>query len=92
MESRRNAHAELAGRLREIREEIYGLDSIPVLSEALGIPAWTWSNFESGVVIPGLLLLRFMALTGAHPRWLLTGEGPKFLGPGTDPVREPPQP
>jgi len=32
--------------------------------------------------IPGWALLRFLAHTGAEPRWLLTGEGPRYrVGP-----------
>jgi hypothetical protein len=73
-------HHDLARRLREVRDELYGDGDtgLTAVSSALGLPAWTWSNFEAGVVIPGGLLLRFMAATGAHPHWLLTGRGDRY--------------
>ena len=43
----------LAHRLREIRLAIYGENGVPLLAEALAIPAQTWANYESGVNIPG---------------------------------------
>ena len=43
----------LAGRLRELRLELYGVHGGPVLAEALGLPARTWAHYESGVTIPG---------------------------------------
>ena len=51
----------------------------PLMAEALGIPARTWAHYESGVTIPGLVLLRFIDATGAEPYWLLTGEGERGL-------------
>lgn len=38
-------------------------------------------NYETGVVIPATVILRFIEITRASPRWLLTGEGPPFLEP-----------
>jgi hypothetical protein len=70
-----NQTAALAHRLHEIRLEIYGEDGGPLLAETLGVPARTWANYESGVTIPGLVLLRFIEATDVEPHWLLTGEG-----------------
>jgi hypothetical protein len=64
----------LARNLREVRLKMYGEQGGPLMAEALGVPARTWANYESGVVIPGLVLLRFIQVTGVEPHWLLTGE------------------
>jgi type IV secretory pathway TrbD component len=64
----------LGVRLREIREELYG-DGADVLAAALGLPERTWLNYECGVVMPAIVLLQFIVLTGADPHWLLGGEG-----------------
>jgi hypothetical protein len=73
--------AAIAGRLRLIRSEIFGEHGGPELADQLGIPSRTWCNYESGVTIPGEVLLRFLAITDAGPLWLLDGEGPKYLAP-----------
>jgi hypothetical protein len=72
------AWATLAGRLREIRVDLWGEAGAQALADSVGVPLRTWVGYESGVTIPGLTLLRFIEATGAVPRWLLTGEGPKF--------------
>lgn len=71
----------IAGRVRAIRDELYGEDGGPRLAEALGLPFRTWSNYEAGVTIPGEVLLSFIEITGVSPHWLLTGEGHRYLGP-----------
>jgi hypothetical protein len=68
----------LAGRLREVRLDLYGEHGGPLLAEALQIPTSTWLRYESGTPIPGLVLLRFMEVVGVEGHWLLTGEGPKY--------------
>jgi hypothetical protein len=68
----------LAARVREIRLETFGEDGVTPLSLAMRIPARTWENYEGGVTIPALVLLRFIELTGAAPLWLLTGEGGRY--------------
>jgi hypothetical protein len=73
-----NSHA-LALRLRELRLCMYGEHGGPLLAEALEIPARTWANYESGVTIPGLVLLRLIEVTGIEPRWLLSGEAQEGL-------------
>jgi hypothetical protein len=65
----------LATRIREVRRELYGEQGAPLLAEDLDLPTRTWLNYESGVVIPATVILRFIVLTGANPRWLLTGQG-----------------
>ena len=68
----------LAGRMRAVRLDRYGEHGGPLLAEDLRIPTRTWVRYESGVSIPGLVLLRFIELTGVEPRWLLTGDGPRY--------------
>ena len=70
---------ELAQRIREIREEIYGEHGGPLLAEALDIPFRTLLNYEDGAAIPASAILRFIEATRAHPHWLYTGEGEKYL-------------
>lgn len=72
----------LCRRLRQVRLELYGENGGPMLAEALGLPFRTWVNYESGITVPGLVMLRFIALTGACPHWLLTGELPQYSQTG----------
>src|SRR4051794_10214761 len=74
MTRRTDRHAFL-DRVRLVRRETYGEDGILQLAEDLGIPARTWENYEAGAIIPDTILLRFVCLTEAMPRWLLTGQG-----------------
>ncbi len=69
----------LARRVREIREELYGAHGGPLIAQALQVPFRTWLNYESGCTIPAPSILRFIELTGANPHWLLTGRGEKYL-------------
>ena len=66
--------AALAQRIKEMRAIRYG-DDLATAAAACDVPELTWVNYESGVTIPGHVLLRFIEATGASPRWLLTGEG-----------------
>ena len=68
----------LAGRLRAVRLERYGEHGGPLLAEDLGIPARTWIRYESGVPLPGWVLLRFIAVASVEPQWLLSGEGRRY--------------
>jgi len=72
----------LARRIREIREDLYGEHGGPMLAEALGLPFRTWYNYEAGCTIPAHSILRFIEVTDAHPHWLLTGEGERYLSRG----------
>ena len=74
--------AAIAGRLRLIRSETVGEHGGPELADQLGLPFRTWLNYESGVTIPGEVLLRFLEITDTEPLWLLGGEGPKYRTPG----------
>jgi len=69
----------LAERIRAIRVELYGEHGGPLLAEAMGIPFRTLHNYETGCTIPAQAILRLIELTGAHPHWLLTGSGERFL-------------
>ncbi len=69
---------DLANRVREIRIAMYGNHGGSMLAEALGIPFRTWHNYESGCTIPAHTILQLIEVTGAHPHWLLTGEGERF--------------
>jgi hypothetical protein len=69
----------LAERVREIRIALYGLNGGPLLADALRIPFRTWLNYENGCTIPAHTILRLIEVTGAHPHWLLTGEGDRFV-------------
>ena len=71
----------LAERIREIRIDLYGNNGGPILAQALRIPFRTLHNYENGYTIPAPTILQFIELTGAHPHWLLTGEGERFLDP-----------
>lgn len=68
----------LGHRVREIRLELYGNHGGPLLAGALGIPFWRLMTYEQGQVIPAQTILKFIETTGAHPHWLLTGEGMKY--------------
>jgi hypothetical protein len=70
---------DLASRVREVREELYGAHGGPLLADMLRLPYRTWTNYEAGCTIPAQVILRFIESTRAHPHWLLTGEGEKYL-------------
>ncbi len=72
---------DLARRVREIREDLYGENGGPLLASALGIPFRTFLNYEDGCTIPAESILRFIETTNANPRWLLTGVGEKYRDP-----------
>jgi hypothetical protein len=74
-----NLKNDLAVRIREIREELYGAHGGPLIAKSLGIPFRTWLNYENGFTIPASSILRFIELTKANPHWLLTGQGDKYV-------------
>ena len=53
----------------------FGDDGIPLLAETLGVPERTWSDYEAGVIIPALVILRLIEVAGVGTRWLRTGKG-----------------
>jgi hypothetical protein len=72
----------LAGRLKEVRTDLYGEKGAAEMAHALGVPERTWYNYERGVTVPAEVLLRFIERTGAEPLWLLHGHGEKYrVGP-----------
>src|SRR4051812_32183124 len=75
---RRQSTLVLADRVCEVRRERYGDQGGPTLADALGLPHQTWMNYESGVTIPALVILRFIDITGVRPAWLLNGEPGKY--------------
>jgi DNA-binding transcriptional regulator YiaG len=75
---------DLARRFREIRQELYGEHGGPLLAGALGVPFRTVLNYEDGCTIPAQAILRFIEVTNAHPHWLLTGEGDRYLDRGLE--------
>jgi len=73
----RAAREALARRVRQVRVELYE-DDAEELADSLGLPLRTWLNYEAGIVMPATVLLEFIDVTSANPRWLLTGEGQTF--------------
>jgi hypothetical protein len=76
-------------RLRQVRIDLYGENGGPMLAEALHLPFRTWVNYESGITMPALVMLRFIVLTGVCPHWLLTGEPPQYIEAGRGACRNP---
>src|SRR5262245_3522013 len=79
MDEDRSGNRALARRVRALRCEMYGDSGEAMPAEAMHLPVATWRNYEAGVVIPAPVILRFLELTGADPRWLLTGQGDRYL-------------
>jgi hypothetical protein len=69
----------LSHRVREIRKDLFGDSGGDALADLLRLPGRTWSNYEAGCTMPAHVVLRFIDITNAHPRWLLTGRGEKYL-------------
>jgi hypothetical protein len=86
---RTRSKAAIAMRLRLIRSEIFGDHGGPELADQLGLPFRTWFNYETGVTIPGEVLLQFLAVTGTEPLWLLSHEGPRYRATTPDSLANP---
>lgn len=69
----------LASRIHGVRLDLFGEEGGAILAQALGLPLRTWLSYESGVIIPGEVLLRFIMLTRTRSAWLFTGQGPKYF-------------
>jgi hypothetical protein len=76
-----NINQSLSRRLRQIRKELFGEHGGPELARRLNLPARTWYNYETGVVVPYEVLVAFIEQTGANPMYLLFGEGEHFRHP-----------
>jgi hypothetical protein len=70
--------ADLAARVREVREDFYGEHGAQFLADALGLPMRTWMNYERGVMIPAEVILALIETTRVSPCWLITGQGSKY--------------
>jgi hypothetical protein len=70
--------AELAERLREVREDLYGEHGSQFMADAFNVPLQTWLNYEFGVMVPTEIVLKVQVLASVSARWLLTGEGEKY--------------
>jgi hypothetical protein len=68
----------LAGRLRDVRLQLYGEEGMGRLCHWLGIPTRTWLRYEAGETIPADVILRFLAVTRVQAGWLLRGRGAQF--------------
>jgi hypothetical protein len=68
----------LAKRLCVVRGEQFGTEGVPEVARLLGLPPRTWLNYESGVTIPGEVLLKFIEITSVEPLWLLRGHGDRY--------------
>jgi DNA-binding transcriptional regulator YiaG len=69
---------DLAARIREVREDMYGEHGAQFMADALGIALRTWTNYESGVVMPAKIVLKLIDTMQVNPSWLLTGRGEKY--------------
>jgi transcriptional regulator with XRE-family HTH domain len=69
---------DLAARIREVREEMYGEHGAQFMADALGVALRTWMNYERGVAMPAKTILRLITTTNVNPSWLLTGRGEKY--------------
>jgi len=78
----------LADRIRTIRTELFGVNSLAEFARRIDVPVRTWYSFETGVTLPAEVLLRFVELTLVEPLWLLHGEGPRYRTDVPDPERE----
>lgn len=81
-EGARLAASTISDRLREIRERV-GLAQ-KKMSSHLGLGANTWQNIEMGKNLPSGETLLKLASIGYSPTWVLTGEGPRDLSPGSE--------
>jgi hypothetical protein len=68
----------LAERIREVRQDFCGESGAQFLADDLDIALETWTNYERGVTVPAVVVLKLIDITMADPHWLLTGEGLKY--------------
>lgn len=65
----------VSGRLRHVRETVFGARGRAAFARALGISPSTYNYYEKGRVPPPDLLARAAEVTGAGLEWLVTGQG-----------------
>jgi hypothetical protein len=68
----------LPERMRVIRLDLFGDDGAFLLASLLRIPEAKWRRMEASGRIPAHVILAFIEITGANPRWLLSGAGEKY--------------
>jgi hypothetical protein len=73
MDGHQGDQVTLSRRVRELRQQLYGETGAPMLAGKLRLSTRTWLKYESGVVMPAEVILRFIEVTGANPAWLLSG-------------------
>ncbi len=71
----------LAGRIKTVRIDLFGVHGGPLLAQRLKVPFRTWLEYEEGLTIPAQTILRLIEITNADPHWLLTGEGAQYRTP-----------
>ncbi len=86
-------NSSLRERMRAIRVDLFGENGAFILAGLLGIPEGKLTCMETEGPIPGYLVLAFIEVTEANPRWLLSGTGERYAPfvargragrPGTD--------
>ena len=81
-DSNRQQQPELAGRLREIREDLCGERGAQFLADALKVRVETWLNYESGVTAPAHVVLKLIDIAQGQPS--LAADGPGRSASGSD--------
>ena len=71
----------IADRIAEVRRDIYGEADISALVDSLDLPRGTWMNYESGVVMPASVLLRFIDPDRRRATLAPGGRGSEISGP-----------
>jgi hypothetical protein len=75
---RKAKHSGVGARLREIRCDWNGDDGAQFFADSLGIPMGTWLNYESGITVPGEIILNLLVTTRVTSQWLLSEQGAKY--------------
>ncbi len=71
---------ELASRLKEIREALFGLRGGTKMAKFLNIPQPVYHKYEKAQVrLPHRIMALLARKKNVNPLWLLTGEGDKYL-------------
>jgi hypothetical protein len=77
-EYRQVRRAEIARRLKEIRQQLHGDHGGAEFARRLGLPAGTWYGYEKGTTLPAEVLFDFIDLTSANPMYVLDGKEPIY--------------
>ena len=71
-------YSTLSKRMRAIRVDLFGENGAFLLASLLGIPEGKLTRMEANGPISAHLVLAFIAITGANPRWLQSGVGEMY--------------